>query len=323
MATFDFTPFLQRVRERVARSLRDGGYARAEGADRADLYGTAAAIGILAATGDRPRGGRAMDLAVRVRGWQEADGRFSDPTHGDLHRAATGVATLALLGDPPEVPAFADELLDATVVDSFLEGLDWSHPWPASHQAAGLLSIGVLSRADDTRRRAEWLSAYTSWLDANVDQRTGLWRGGQMGALADDPGLFGNLGCSFHVHFLYSWLARPWPVPSGVVDTGLALYSKPGAVVGPELTDWGFRQLDWAYSVGRASRHGHRQDEVRSALEDLTGRAEEVFSRPDAVEGDLHVVQARVGLVAELAQHLPDLAGCDRLTSILDLRPFI
>ena len=234
VATYDFTRFLQRVRERVARSLRDGGYARAEGADRADLYGTAAAIGILAATGDRPRGGRAMDLTVRVRGWQEADGRFSDPTHGDLHRAATGVATLALLGDPPEVPAFADELLDATVVDSFLEGLDWSHPWPASHQAAGLLAIGVLSRADDTRRRAEWLSAYTSWLDANVDQRTGLWRGGQMGALADDPGLFGNLGCSFHVHFLYSWLARPWPVPSGVVDTGLALYSKPGAVVGPE-----------------------------------------------------------------------------------------
>ena len=144
-----------------------------------------------------------------------------------------------------------------------------------------------------------------------------------MGALADDPGLFGNLGCSFHIHFLYAWLGRPWPVPSGVVDTGLALYSETTAVVGQEPADWGFRQLDWAYSVGRASRSGHRQDEVRSALEDLAGRAEEAFSRPDAVEGDLHVVQARVGLVAELAQHLPGIAGRDRLTSIVDLRPFI
>ena len=89
------------------------------------------------------------------------------------------------------------------------------------------------------------------------------------------------------------------------------------------MTDWGFRQLDWAYSVGRASRHGHRQDEVRSALEDLAGRAEEAFNLPEAVEGDLHVVQARVGLVAELAQHLPGIGGLDRLTSIVDLRPFI
>jgi hypothetical protein len=34
-------------------------------------------------------------------------------------------------------------------------------------------------------------------------------------------------------------------------------------------------------------------------------------------------VQARVGLVAELAQHIPGILGRERLTSIVDLRPFI
>lgn len=233
------------------------------------------------------------------------------------------MTTLALLGDHPGAPAFAAPLLDATAVGDFLEGLDWAHPWPASHDAAGLLAIGLVSRADDPERRAQWLEAYLAWLDANADPLTGLWRGGQMGALTQDPGLFGNLGCSFHLHFLYAWLERPWPVPSGVVDAGLALYAVPGAVVGPEPVDWGFRQLDWAYSVGRAARGGHRPDEVRAALEDLAARAVEAFARPDAVHGDLHVLQARVGLVAELAQHLPGVAGRDRLTSIVDVRPFI
>lgn len=67
MVTYDFTQFLKRALERVARSRRDGRYAREEHLDRADLYGSAAAIGILTACEGLPRGADAADLAVGVR----------------------------------------------------------------------------------------------------------------------------------------------------------------------------------------------------------------------------------------------------------------
>jgi len=60
-------------------------------------------------------------------------------------------------------------------------------------------------------------------------------------------------------------------------------------------------------------------------MEQLAARAAVAFSDPDAVEGDLHVVQARVGLIAELAQQIPDAISTSGLglTSIVDVRPFI
>ncbi len=328
MARPDFEAFLTRARDRVTAGRRDAGYARNRDSEVADLYGTAASVGILIALGERPTGAEAESAADAVQSFRTADGWYADPTHGQMHRAATALTTLAALGRKPEPPAALRPLLHADAAAHFLAGLDWDQPWPTSHEAAGLLAIGVVTDDGDDDTRRAWRERYLAWLDDHADPNTGLWLGGRMGRLDEDPGLFGNLGCSFHLHFLYEHLGRAWPHPAGVVDTGLALLRQ-GTTVLPDTdadpTAWGFRQLDWAYSVGRAARAGHRTAEVRSEMERIAARAAVAFSHPDAVEGDLHVVQARVGLIAELAQQIPDAidTGGVSLTSIVDVRPFI
>lgn len=267
------------------------------------------------------------EISRTVRSFRQPDGLFRDPTHGEIHRSATALTTLTVLGETPAAPSALEHLLQPDAAVGFLEGLNWDEPWPASHEAAGLLAIGIVAARRAGDRRDSWLHGYLAWLDDHADPITGLWLGGRMGDPDDDPGLFGNLGCSFHLHFLYQHLGRPWPRPEGVVDVGLALLHT-GHVLPPPgegVDDWGFRQLDWAYSIGRAARAGHRVSEVIAATELLALRATDALSRPEAVEGDLHVVQARVGLVAELAQQLPELirTGDVTLTSIVDTRPFI
>ncbi|MGM7671755.1 hypothetical protein [Microbacterium sp. A93] len=328
VSALSFDGFLRNARERVAESRRGDGYTRHRGGTATDLYGTAAAIGIRIALGDHPIGREADDLRRAVNSFATADGLFADPTHGEIHRAATALTTLMVLGELPPVPARLQDLLRAEAAAPFLAGLDWDQPWPASHEAAGLLAIGVVCAGAAENERTGWLDQYLGWLDDHADGETGLWLRDRMGAVDEDPGLFGNLGCSFHMHFLYEWLGRTWPNPSGVVDTGLLLLHETPTVLPSEdspLDAWGFRQLDWVYSVGRSARDGHRAAEVTAACETLANRAAAALSAPDAAEGDLHVVQARVGLVAELAVQLPDAidTGGLSLRSILDARPFI
>ncbi|MGY1550654.1 hypothetical protein ACW5CM_02585 [Microbacterium sp. A588] len=328
VCTSSFGGFLSKVHERVAESRQADGYARHRGGTAPDLYGTAAAVGIRIALGDRPVGSEAEALRRSVNSFATADGMFADPTHGEIHRAATALTTLMVLGELPPVPARLQDLLRPEAAAPFLAGLDWDQPWPASHEAAGLLAIGVVCAGADENERARWLDRYLGWLDEHADGETGLWLRDRMGAVDEDPGLFGNLGCSFHMHFLYEWLGRAWPHPSGVVDTGLLLLHQTATVLPSDddsLDAWGFRQLDWVYSVGRSARDGHRAADVTAACEKLADRAAAALSAPDAAEGDLHVIQARVGLVAELAVQLPDMidTGGFSLRSILDVRPFI
>lgn len=320
-----FERFLSSARRTLEGRARGHGYARlAESTDH-DLYGTAAAVGILIGLGERPEGELAATLRSGILDFRQADGTFADPTHGVHHRAATALTTLRAVGGGSPEPSAVAPLLRAESVRPFLDQLDWSDPWLTSHDAAGVLAIGLSTDAVDPRTRHLWLDTYLDWLAENVDPSTGLWRVGAMGDLDDFPGLFGNLACSFHLHFLLTHLRRPWPYPARVVETGLALYRDTDAVVEKEETDWGFRQLDWVYSVARAARGGHRHAEVIECVVDLAERAAAAFGDPDAAAGDLHVLQARVCLVAELSRHLPDRldVGERSLVTIVDERPFI
>ncbi|MDQ0615232.1 hypothetical protein QF046_002873 [Microbacterium sp. W4I4] len=323
-----FRGFLERALERVSESRRADGYTRLPDGEHPDLYGTAAAVGIRIALGDRPVGHEADELRRTVHSFAAPDGMFDDPTHGRIHRAATAVTTLMVLGESPSVPIPLQGLLHADAAAPFLAGLDWDEPWLTSHDAAGLLAIGLVCADDTDGARSRWIAEYLGWLDAHADDETGLWLRDRMGSLDEDPGLFGNMGCSFHMHFLYEWLGRGWPHPDRVVDAGMRLLQHGESVLPAEddpVDAWGFRQLDWVYSVGRSARSGHRTSEVTSACTALADRAATALSSPDATDGDLHAVQARVGLVAELATRLPDSidTGAFSLRSIVDVRPFI
>ena len=196
MSESDFSAFLARARERVRTSCRLGGFARDADQTDADLYGTAAAVGVRIALGDAPRGAEASEIVRGLLAFRRADGLFIDETHGPVHRAATAVTTIRALGGEPEPPPALRHELEASRVPAFLDGLSWENPWLASHDAAGMLAIALICRSDDEASREAWRDAYVTWLDDHADGQTGLWPANGMGRLHDEPGLFGNLGCS-------------------------------------------------------------------------------------------------------------------------------
>lgn len=332
MSTIDLRGVVEEAERAVAAQRRGEGYARfAEGdgggSDRdggPDLYGTADAVGVLATLGRLDPDPAVRDgLAAAIVAFQQPDGRFVDDSHGVLHSTATAVGALHLLGRPAPPPAFLEPLFQPSAVEPFLDGLDWADPWLASHDAAGLLAVAVMTGLD----RPGFVAAYLSWLDAHVDPATGLWPRGGIGRLEEWPGLFGNLGCSFHLHFLLRHLSRPIPHAPQVVDTCLELASGTRAVF--DAGSWGYPQLDWAYSLSRASRQsGHRVAETQEALRALARALQHDLEHDGApsVTGshDLHTVGAVTALVAELSAALGDelRTGAD-LTPTTDLRPFI
>ncbi|WP_395243951.1 hypothetical protein ACGGZK_17785 [Agromyces sp. MMS24-K17] len=319
----DVRAFLDAVEARLAGARRGGGWTRGDAA-YPDLYGTAAAAGIRAALGSPLAGDEAARAAAAIRAFRRPDGAFDDLTHGPMHRTATATATLRLLGRPDAPPAFVADLLRPEAVGPFLDGLDWDAPWPASHEFAGLLAVALATGVDEPA----WLEAYLGWFDAHVEEATGLWPRGRMGRVDAFPGRFGNLAGAFHLHFLLEALGRDWPHPERVAESGLELLDAVRPLR-PDPADaldaWGFPQLDWAYSTGRAAaRARHRVGEVRRALDGLAAAAATAFDDPAAAAGDLHVVQARVALVAELAhQGVPVETGGRPLRALTDARPFI
>lgn len=316
----DLTPSIVLALEAVSSRRRGAGHARFPLSSEPDLYGTAAAVGIRATVRQPFSSVESDELAACVRSFQEADGRFLDSSHGVMHSTAVGVGALHLLGRPTTPPAFLVPLLDPAAVVPFLDGLDWTDPWLASHDAAGLLAIAVMTGVDD---RA-WLSAYVNWLLQNVDRSTGLWRTGSIGRIEDWPGLFGNVGCSFHFHFLLRHLGVPLPFATEVVDVGLRIFEETPIIT--EAREWGYPQLDWAYSLARASRQSrHRTAEVDAVLRRVAEllAAAQAEATP-AATADLHVLAAVVALIAELelalgAEYLPGVGAVPPT----DLRPFI
>ncbi|MFB7249486.1 hypothetical protein [Microbacterium sp. NPDC056234] len=313
----DLTAVTQRTLAAVETHRREDGFARFTAGESRDLYGTADAIGILATFDRLDQDVLSRDtLSWSLRSLQRTDGRFVDDSHGVLHATATGIGGLFLLGARPEPPAFLTDMFEVDRVAPFLDGLDWSNPWLASHDAAGLLAIATMTGV----RHPGWWSEYFRWLDLHVDPTTGLWPSSNIGRLEDWPGLFGNLGCSFHLHFLLRHHGRRIPAAHAVVDTCLDIASGTEIVFGANA--WGYPQLDWAYSLARATaQSGHRAAEATSMLCRL---AEALSASGDVDETDLHTVGAIAALVAELSAALGEIIVTGEASSpTTDLRPFI
>lgn len=314
---YDFRPFLRDIVPRAVGDHRaGGGYRRlGDGVAEPDLYGTAAAVGIQASLG-LPLDPALGDAILRFR---HADGSLRDPSHGVMHNTATGFGALALLDREHTFPARLSHLVQPTDIGLWLDGLDWSEAWVTSHDAAGLVAIGTMTGQSD-----EWLNAAFDWLDRAVDPVTGLWHREMIGRVDADPGLFGNLGCSYHFHFLYAFHGRPVPYPQQVVDTCLRIAEESDWI---HASDLGYPQLDWTHSLWRSSRQsGHRHGDVDAHLARVSERLHAAVQADDvsALVEDLHVLAAIVALIAELAEALPEIVTVDSdVRVITDVRPFM
>jgi hypothetical protein len=318
--------FVARIPEHVeSHRSAQGGYARMRSErERDDAYGLADAVGILWSVDALGDAAARDDLARRLRALRRPDGVFPEPTHGAIHSTAMCTGSLALLGAEltPDVPFLAPVWEPANVA-GFLASRDWDEPWLSSHDVAGLAAIatvtGVATRA--------WLDAYFGWLDANVDPATGLWPAGGIQAKEEWPGLFGNLGCSFHMHFIYTWHHRLLPRGRQLVDACLDIYDDTPWVREGEEVAW--RELDWIYSLRLASAQtGHRVRDVQERVDRLLERVVGVLDDGGFADSshltDLHTLSALTATVAELTRAVPDVAPEGHpLRAVLDVRPFI
>jgi hypothetical protein len=304
----------------------DGGYTRDLADERAvsDTYGLADGIGVLWSVDALPAPADRRRLGKLLVGLQASDGSFPEPTHGAMHSTAMSTGSLGLLGVrvDPGMP-FVAELWRPESLAPFLESRDWTSPWFASHEVAGLAAIAESTRAVGPA----WFDAYFAWLDRTVDPATGLWREGLIGDLSAWPGLFANLGCSFHMHFTYCWHHRLLPAPEALVDSCLRIFDQVGWISGTEHL--AYAEVDWVYSLRRAvAQSGHRAAGARERLSRFRDRAVEIIADPSFERSehvtDLHTLSATVAVVAELRDAFPELVGAGRPSRlVLEARPFI
>ncbi|GAA1840873.1 hypothetical protein ACFFOM_05530 [Microlunatus capsulatus] len=329
----DLTGFVDFLGEWLPRYALEGTGRYARHLHRADVeagvpdaYGCADAAGILYMLGALPAGADERAAWVEsLRSFQDpTSGVFADRTHSDLHTTAQVTAALELFDARPAHPlAVLAPVLEPAAVAGFLDGLDWDHPWPSSHDGAGAAAaLAITGEAGPA-----WFDAYFAWLDAEADAATGLWRRGRMLPAQEWPGLFSNLGGSFHYHFLYDYFRRPWPHPERVLETCLTLLHDSAAAIAE--TSVGFAEIDLVYCLSRA----RRQTDVHfraagEALELLADRVAALLGDPgylgsDATD-DVHVTFGAVCTVAELQRALPgSIATPVPLRLVLDRRPFI
>lgn len=330
---WDLRPFVAELGPLLEEHrLDDGHYARVSrrtdvGRSRApDAYGVADAVNILYSVAEFPaEPGRRAELVAALQSFQDpVTGAFHDPTHVREHTTAHVSAALELLEARPVHPLrFLEPLREPGEVSAFLDGLDWDRPWPSSHRGAGVAA--ALAVTEDPP--LEWLDEYFGWLDEHVDPTTGLWLRNRMQPLSEDPGLFANVGGSFHYHFNYLGMRRAMPHPERVIDSCLTILAEGGA--GIATSSVSFKEIDWVFCVHRALRQsGHRRAECEAALGEVAERVTTLLTDPAYWSGeafdDLHTAFGAVCTVAELQLALPGRILTGRpLRLVLDRRPFI
>ena len=291
-----------------------------------DAYGCAGAANIAYMLGQIPANAdQRASWVDQLQQFQDpATGVFVDATHSDEHTTAHVTAALELFEARPAHPlTFLRPIHDPAALRSYLDRLDWDRPWPASHNAAGTASALTITGEVGP----DWFATWLDWFDAEVDPTTGLWRRGRMLPAEEWPGLFSNLGGSFHFHFVYDYLRQPWPYPDRLVDTCLTLlYDSAGSFAETEI---GFKDIDLVFCLSRARRQtSHRFDEVGAALDLLVERTTALLTDPGYLGSvhldDVHTTFGALCAVAELQRAVPGSIWTPTpLRLVLDRRPFI
>jgi len=171
------------------------------------------------------------------------DGSYTD-THGHskLHANGMVVSALGALGGRQTHPVrLYDAFNTPDKVAGWLERIDWSAQWRASHLFWG----GMICFSYSRRCPPGWLDRVFSWLDANLDPATGWWRKGVPHSDRHQP-----LGGSVHILPLYEHHHRRFPYPERVIDSVLALQLEDGRwqkTSSPHVM--GYLELDALYAL--------------------------------------------------------------------------
>lgn len=233
-----------------------------------------------------------------IQDQQQRDGSYTHitnhcPTHAFCH--ATGALNM-LGGKQRYQPKLLEPYRDIAALPRWLDGIDWTKPWGASHDIWG---AGLTLACTPSTPQA-WRDALFAWLDSQVDPKTGMWRRG----VPVESGLE-LLGGAFHIWPIYAAVGRDLPHPDKVIDFVLALQRADGSFDG----GFGYGNMDGAWVLAYLmERRTHRREEVRRALQRcMAGLMKAYVRRHKQWLSDAHGTESRIATVAIISEVLPEL----------------
>ena len=297
-----------------------------EGAER-DLgineYGCADAANILYTIGYFPSDPEERKSWIdTLQGLQDPKtGLFTEFTHHPIHTTAHCAGALELFDAKPKYPYYdLEKYKEKKNLYALLDGLDWTNPWPQSHQGAGIYA--AFANAGQANR--EWSEWYFDWMWENASPITGFWKKG----FEDKSAPHAQMGGGFHYYFNHEHAHMPVRYPEKIIDSCLDMYynTKMNGTFGRMI---GFLEADWIYSITRSMRKTpHRFEECKQTLTEF---ANEYIAYLNGIDhkthdgfNDLHMLFGTVCALAELQQALPGMFKTEKpLKLVLDRRPFI
>ena len=191
------------------------------------------------------------------------DGSYFDTNgHSALHANGMTIGALSVLGGKQRFPV---KLYDAFNTEDkivpWLESLNWREQWQAAHKFWG----GMICYSFSKRCTPAWLDKVFTWLNANLDERTGWWKKGVPHADRHQP-----LGGSVHILPLYEHNKRPFPYPERVIDSVIALQLPNGRWLETTNTDiMHYLELDALYALYLMKKMAptYRKDDIQRAVD--------------------------------------------------------
>ena len=270
---------------------------------------------------------------IALQNLQNAEtGMFSEPTHHTIHTTAHCTASLQLFDAKPKYPLYGlHKYFDEKELYALIDGLDWTNPWPQSHQGAGVYAA-LVNSGEVTE---EFQNSYFKWMWENADPVTGFWKKGiadkSIYELDRRDGLvpiFHYMAGGFHYMFNHEYAKMPLRYPERIIDSCIKMYDL-NCVHPAFMTKCNFIEVDWLYCINRARRQtSYRHDEVVNRIEDFAKKFLKSMCSLDPEKNDsfndLHMLFGMTCCLAELQVALPGKIKTEKpLRLVLDRRPFI
>lgn len=289
-------------------------------------YGCADAANILYTVGafeSDPK--RRAEAVTALQNFQHGDGIFDEKSHHHIHCTAHCISALELFDAKPTLPL--DGLQKYKTKEGLyelLDGLRWvDSPWNNAHQGAGIYAAFVLTG----NASREWQNWYFDWLTEHADPKYGI---GYKGAIDKGAVPFAHhLNGWFHYLFNFAFARRPFPYAKEMVDSCIDMYDKRDKWLPVFGTIAGFAEIDWIYTLNRASRQegyrvGDAKDRIRKFADYYLENLNSFDYEKNESWNDLHMLFGASCALAELQMALPGEIETDYpLRLVLDRRPFI
>ena len=237
---------------------------------------------------------------------QPEDGSYTDRfNHRKLHANGMTIGALGVLNGRQKYPVkLYNEFNTREKVIPWLEQINWSRQWGASHNFWGGIHCYSLSKRCDQ----DWLAAVFEWLNTNVDPDTGWWRKRVAHSDRHQP-----LGGSVHILPIYQHQDKIFPYPEKVIDSVLDLQLPNGRWLARKKDQdhvMHYLELDALYALKYMSElaSGYKKDQLKISVNRYADLVYDYWNDPAQSwkEQHPHRILSLVGTFGLLQHHLSD-----------------